>query len=64
MDLLKRIGPYDILAVSEQTAVGRVERKPPTLQIDQDDQIGSILRDQAERASVSRRFFRHLRGEL
>src|SRR5258706_214481 len=47
MNLLKRVGPYDILPVSEQTAVGRVDVNPPTLQIDQDDQIGGILRDQA-----------------
>src|SRR6267143_1332502 len=48
MNFLKCIGPYESLAVSEQAAVGGVHVNPLALQIDQDDQVGSVLRDHAK----------------
>src|SRR5712671_5847734 len=64
MNFLKRIGPHECLRVSEQTAVGGVHVNPLALQVDQDDQVGSVLRDQAETLFGFTQIFRHLRGEL
>src|SRR5439155_8077994 len=44
----KRIGPDEILLVSEQPAVGGIHVNPLALRVDQDDQVGSTLGDQAE----------------
>jgi len=63
MNPLKRVGPYDILAVSEQAAIGGVHVNPPALEIDQDDQVGGVLRDQAETLFGFPQIFRHLSGE-
>src|SRR5258705_10960 len=64
MNLLKRVGPYDILVISEQAAIGRIDVHPPALQVDQDDQVGGVLRDQAETLFGFPKIFRHLGGEL
>src|SRR5712664_744931 len=64
MNLLKCLGPYELLALSEQPAVGGVDVNPPALEVDQDDQIGSVLRDHAEAFFGFAKIFRHLRGEV
>src|SRR5712671_8183910 len=64
MNLPKPIGPHEIPVASEQPVIGGVDVNPPALQIDQDDQVGSVLRDQAETLFGFAQIFRHLRGEL
>jgi len=64
MHFLKRIGPDEPLVVTEQAAVGGVDVNPPALQVDQDDQVGGILGDQAEAFFGFAQILRHLRGEL
>src|SRR5258708_4285140 len=64
MNLPKRVAPYDILAVSEQAAIGGVHVNPPALQVDQDNQVGGVLRNQAETLFGFGQIFRHLSGEL
>src|SRR6266581_6882947 len=63
MNLPKRIGPDDILLVSEQPAVGGVRVNPPALRVDQKDQIGGTLGDQAEALFGFAKVLRHLGGE-
>src|SRR5258708_19470575 len=64
MNLPKRVAPYDILAVSEQAAIGGVHVKPPALQGDQDNQVGGVPRNQAETLFGFPHIFRHLSREL
>ena len=63
MNLLERIGPDEILLVSEQPAVGGVRVNPPALRVDQKDQIGGALGDQAEALFGFAEVLRHLGGE-
>src|SRR5258708_2940632 len=55
----KRIGPYEILAVSEQPAVGGIHVNPLALRVDQEDQVGSALGDHAEAFFGFAQIFRH-----
>src|SRR5258708_39484219 len=48
MNLPKRVAPYDILAVSEQAAIGGVHRNPPPLHVDHDNKVGGVLRNEEE----------------
>jgi len=63
MNLPKRIGPDEIRFVSEQPAVGGIHVNPPALRVDQDDQVGGALGDQAEAFFGFAEVLRHLGGE-
>src|SRR5207247_7447262 len=64
MHVLKRIGPDEPLVVSEPASVSGVDVDPPALQVDQDDQVGRVLGDQAEAFFGFAKILRHLGGEL